>query len=160
MTFHSDPDSVEKGEARHSPFHVYHSPTKSSYSSLVGLPKSILSWKWTKSIDESESVKTRLPVWNSVTKIFRPHVDNTIVRKLQSCTRGYSRQAAFLDSDESFMIYRRFGWIQARLLLEKQDELRLQEEELGILDEELRNKDVSYPTTRDLPEEEKNQMVE
>jgi hypothetical protein len=43
---------------------------------------------------------------------------------VQSCPRGYPALAAFFDSDESFMVYRRFGYIQSRLLLEKQDEMR------------------------------------
>lgn len=42
--------------------------------------------------------------------------------------------AAFLDSDEGFSIYRRFGYLQARLLLDKQEELRLLEEKLQTLD--------------------------
>lgn len=32
--------------------------------------------------------------------------------------------AAFLDSDENFMIYRRFGYVQSRLLLDKQNEMQ------------------------------------
>ena len=47
---------------------------------------------------------------------------------------GYPRVAAYLDSDESFMIYRRFGFLHARLLLYKQDELREMEEDLRTLD--------------------------
>jgi hypothetical protein len=39
-----------------------------------------------------------------------------------------------MDSDENFMIYRRFGFIHARLLLQKQDELRIMEEELDQMD--------------------------
>ncbi|KAH6719118.1 hypothetical protein BKA61DRAFT_596896 [Leptodontidium sp. MPI-SDFR-AT-0119] len=39
-----------------------------------------------------------------------------------------------MDSDENFMIYRRFGFLHARLLLQKQDELRLMEEALDRLD--------------------------
>ena len=34
------------------------------------------------------------------------------------------------------MIYRRFGYLQARVLLEKQDKLRLLEESLDAFDEE------------------------
>jgi len=49
---------------------------------------------------------------------------------------GYPRAAAFLDSDENFMIYRRFGFLQARLLLQKQDELRKLEENLDQCDTE------------------------
>ena len=47
---------------------------------------------------------------------------------------GYPNVATFLDSDRAFMIYRRFGFIHARLLLQKQDELRLMEEELDRMD--------------------------
>ena len=42
--------------------------------------------------------------------------------------------ASFLDSDDAFMIYRRFGFLHARLLLYKQDELRELEEDLRALD--------------------------
>lgn len=43
---------------------------------------------------------------------------------------GYPRLATFLDSDENFMMYRRFGFIQARLLLDKQNELQYLERRL------------------------------
>lgn len=39
-----------------------------------------------------------------------------------------------MDSDENFMIYRRFGFLHARLLLQKQDELRLMEADLDKMD--------------------------
>ena len=48
--------------------------------------------------------------------------------------RGYPNLAAFTDSDDSFMIYRRFGYLQSRILLEKQDELRSLEQQLDELD--------------------------
>ena len=47
---------------------------------------------------------------------------------------GYPRQAAFADSDESFAIYRRFGYLHARLIMHRQDELRELEEELSSKD--------------------------
>ena len=47
---------------------------------------------------------------------------------------GYPRQAAFADSDDSFMIYRRFGYIHSRLLLNKQDQLRELEASLRDMD--------------------------
>jgi hypothetical protein len=53
---------------------------------------------------------------------------------VEDCPRGYPLLAAFLDSDENFMIYRRFGFLHARLLLQKQDELRLMEDALTELD--------------------------
>jgi hypothetical protein len=52
-----------------------------------------------------------------------------------SCPKGYPRLAAVLDSDENFMLYRRFGFLQARLLLHKQDELAELEDELDELDQ-------------------------
>lgn len=53
------------------------------------------------------------------------------------CPRGYPRLAAFQDSDECFMLYRRFGYLQSRVLSDKQDELRELEEELADQDAEL-----------------------
>jgi hypothetical protein len=50
--------------------------------------------------------------------------------------RGYPELATFLDSDDNFMVYRRFGYVQARLLLEKQERLRLLEERLDKLDKQ------------------------
>ena len=48
---------------------------------------------------------------------------------------GYPRVAAYMDSDENFMIYRRFGFLHSRILLNKQDELREIEQRLDDLDE-------------------------
>jgi hypothetical protein len=65
---------------------------------------------------------------------------------------GYPQTAAFLDSDENFMLYRRFGYLQSRILLHKQDELRVLEERLDRLDRE-DNKDSEtrrYLKSRDL----------
>lgn len=47
---------------------------------------------------------------------------------------GYPQLAAVIDSDEQFMLYRRFGHLQARLLLNKQDELRELEFRLSHID--------------------------
>lgn len=40
-----------------------------------------------------------------------------------------------MDSDENFMMYRRFGYIQARLLLDKQNEIQQIEKELDMYDD-------------------------
>ena len=64
--------------------------------------------------------------------IYTSKLPNTVER----FPEGYPNLAAFQDSDESFMIYRRFGYLQARVLLAKQDELRVLEEELDALDAE------------------------
>lgn len=39
-----------------------------------------------------------------------------------------------MDSDDNFMIYRRFGFLYSRVLLQKQDELREVEETLDDMD--------------------------
>jgi hypothetical protein len=53
---------------------------------------------------------------------------------VEGCPEGYPRLAALLDSDENFMLYRRFGFLQARILLNKQDQLRELEKDLDRLD--------------------------
>ncbi|TVY90127.1 hypothetical protein LAWI1_G005360, partial [Lachnellula willkommii] len=53
---------------------------------------------------------------------------------VDNCPEGYPRLAALLDSDENFLLYRRFGYLQARLLLHKQDQLRELEVELNDWD--------------------------
>ena len=47
---------------------------------------------------------------------------------------GYPRQAAFADSDECAMIYRRFGYIHSRLLMHRQDELHELKDTLNEID--------------------------
>jgi hypothetical protein len=70
-------------------------------------------------------------VSSSYPKVNQHYVNTPAVK---DCPKGYPLLAAFLDSDDNFMIYRRFGYLQARLLLEKQEELRRLEEDLDILD--------------------------
>ena len=65
---------------------------------------------------------------------------------MESCPEGYPNLAAFLDSDENFMLYRRFGYLQSRILLHKQDELRALEEQLDRQD----RKDAADPKTKRL----------
>ena len=43
--------------------------------------------------------------------------------------------SAFLDSDDCFPLYRRFGYLQSRILLQKQDELRDLEDLLLQMDQ-------------------------
>lgn len=52
---------------------------------------------------------------------------------------GYPNLAAFKDSSESFSVYRRFGYLQSRLLLDRQHELGLLEEELDEFDRDPNN---------------------
>ena len=50
------------------------------------------------------------------------------------------------------MLYRRFGFIQARILLEKQDEMRILEEKLDMMDQRIERTDPESLKTRDLTE--------
>jgi hypothetical protein len=54
---------------------------------------------------------------------------------VEECPQGYPRLAGLLDSDENFMLYRRFGFLQARVLLNKQDQLRELEKKLDREDQ-------------------------
>lgn len=79
---------------------------------------------------------------------------------MEKFKRGYPNLAAFNDSDESYMIYRRFGYLQARVLLIKQDEMRVLECRLDELDHKdkfddpealmLRNSDEGHSNERRL----------
>lgn len=62
------------------------------------------------------------------------NLDFAYLPLVEQCPRGFPRLAAFLDTDENFMLYRRFGFLQARTLLYKQDELRVLENKLDRLD--------------------------
>jgi len=68
-------------------------------------------------------------------KLASVHLQTSVLTEsVEQCDQGYPYLASFLDSDENFMIYRRFGFIHARLLLQKQDELRIMEAELDRMD--------------------------
>lgn len=58
---------------------------------------------------------------------------------------GYPKLATFQSSDEVFSVYRRFGYLQSRLLLEKQDALRVLENRLNDFD----RKDRAKSNTRE-----------
>ncbi|KAL8736923.1 MAG: hypothetical protein Q9181_002188 [Wetmoreana brouardii] len=51
-----------------------------------------------------------------------------------------------MDSDDNFMVYRRFGFLYTRILLSKQDELREMENELDSMD--LRDANTSDKTRK------------
>jgi hypothetical protein len=68
---------------------------------------------------------------------------------VDACPEGYPRLAALLDSDENFMLYRRFGFLQARLLLNKQDELRELEKDLDRMDKVDLKKDARLLKSRE-----------
>lgn len=51
------------------------------------------------------------------------------------------------------MLYRRFGFIQARILLDKQDEMRVLEEKLDRMDKRINCTDPDSLQTRDINED-------
>lgn len=55
--------------------------------------------------------------------------------------KGYPSIAAFLDSDDGFSIYRRFGYLQSRILLHRQGELSVLEEELQAIELKILDED-------------------
>jgi hypothetical protein len=59
---------------------------------------------------------------------------------------GYPNLAVFKNSSDDFALYRRFGYLQSRLLLDKQDDLRILERRL----EEYDRANVSDSHTRAL----------
>ncbi|KAG9194062.1 hypothetical protein G6011_04097 [Alternaria panax] len=62
-------------------------------------------------------------------------------RRINDHARGYPNLAAFLDSDDSFALYRRFGYLQSRLLLRKQEELRTLEADLQATEKNIWSQD-------------------
>ncbi len=76
--------------------------------------------------------------------------DSCLVHK---SPRGYPKLAAFLDSDDNFMVFRRFGYLQSRLLLEKQDDLRILETQLDKLDRADARNDPESLMTREVLED-------
>ncbi|KAG4027176.1 hypothetical protein MFRU_032g00420 [Monilinia fructicola] len=64
----------------------------------------------------------------------RKQVKDRIIPIIELYPEGYPQLAAVIDSDEQFMLYRRFGHLQARILLNKQDELRELESQLNHID--------------------------
>jgi len=58
----------------------------------------------------------------------------SITRNLDECPLGYPRLAAFLSSDRSFMQYRGFGSLHARILLAQQYDIEQLEDELDGID--------------------------
>ncbi|MCJ1475224.1 hypothetical protein MMC13_003885 [Lambiella insularis] len=54
--------------------------------------------------------------------------------EVEDSPRGFPYVASYLDSEDTFAVFRRFGWVHTRLLLNKQDELRVLESDLRAMD--------------------------
>jgi hypothetical protein len=85
-------------------------------------------------MDVGQQLSQGNPWYEAVCTIIPRVFDGADIRAVEQCPEGYPRLAAFLDSDENFMLYRRFGFLQARILLYKQDELRELETDLDRMD--------------------------
>jgi hypothetical protein len=72
--------------------------------------------------------------------------------------RGYPRLAAFIDSDVDGRIYRRFGYMRNYLLLRRQDEISVLEEEMNALDREHDSDDPYRLCSRRYDEEDPQKM--
>ncbi|KAI4092361.1 MAG: hypothetical protein LQ339_007958 [Xanthoria mediterranea] len=84
-------------------------------------------WTFTKSI-------RRVKLWRFPTSKSMETLSKCIVRKIEECPNGYPKVAGFMDSEDTFGIYRRFGFLYSRVLLSKQDELRRLEDDLDAMD--------------------------
>lgn len=60
----------------------------------------------------------------------------TRIKRIDGHPEGYPQLAAFLNSDENFLMCRKFGFLHQRVLLYRQDELRDLEDRLIMLDDE------------------------
>jgi hypothetical protein len=72
------------------------------------------------------------------------------VKTVNDHSKGYPNVAAFLDSDEGFSVYRRFGYLQSRILLQKQEELRGLEDDLEAIETKIREDDDQALCYREL----------
>jgi hypothetical protein len=69
---------------------------------------------------------------------------------LNDYPKGYPNVAAFLDSDESFTVYRRFGYLQSRILLDKQEDLRRAEKKLARMEKKMTKENENRMCSRDV----------
>lgn len=71
-----------------------------------------------------------------VRKRSEKEADNDDPNRIDAHPMGYPRLAAFLNSDENFLLCRKYGFLHNRVLLYRQDELRELENQLLDLDAE------------------------
>jgi len=69
----------------------------------------------------------------------------TQTRALEDCPKGYPRLASFLSSEANFSLYRGFGYLHSRVLLELQAEITALEQELDTLDDIDNDPEVGQP---------------
>lgn len=66
--------------------------------------------------------------------LYPPKWISTLISPLEDYRPGYPRYAALLSAHNTYFLCRRFDWLRARLLLQKQDKLSILEEKLEQVD--------------------------
>ncbi|KAL7621001.1 hypothetical protein AAE478_008312 [Parahypoxylon ruwenzoriense] len=67
---------------------------------------------------------------------------NYLIRTIHGSPDGYPKLGAFMASNQNFLIFRRFGYLQARVLLNLQNQLRVLENELDDLEGRSRSSSI------------------
>lgn len=78
---------------------------------------------------------------------------NLNMRTVDDHPLGYPRMAAFINSDPSFLMCRRFGFLHTRVLLYRQDELAQLEQQLVELDVDDADNNPKVLISRELDEQ-------
>lgn len=89
------------------------------------------------SSDKSETVEAVIPfIITKACKLHNPFgpIFRAYYMSVESFPVSYPLQAAFQSSEPSFSIYRSFGYLHSRVILQLQDELRSLEDDLEKLD--------------------------
>ncbi|KAM0124315.1 hypothetical protein ACHAP3_010457 [Botrytis cinerea] len=135
----NDQDSMEKGEAT-SQIDDYCSPASLDPVTLLPIkPDGMTQEEFERTLPDQKTERY-LAYIRGLKKRKSPAEFTSHIIDLRP--DGYPRLAEVIACKEEFMMYRRFGHLQARLLLDKQDELRALELRLSYMDEVFENK---YP---------------
>ena len=81
-------------------------------------------------MSRSSSVNNAASAHNSI----HPRVSNH--NAVDDHPEGYPQFAAYINSDDNFLIARKYGFLRSRVLLYRQDELAVLERDLVALDED------------------------
>ncbi|TGO84198.1 hypothetical protein BPOR_0536g00060 [Botrytis porri] len=143
----NDQDSMEKGEAT-SQFDDFCSPASLDPVSLLPIKPDGMTQEEFERTKPDQKTERYLAYLRGLKKRKPPAEFTSHIIDLRP--DGYPRLAEVIACKEEFMMYRRFGHLQARLLLDKQDELRALELQLAHLDElfETKYPDRNYSRER------------
>ncbi|KAI1080556.1 hypothetical protein F5B20DRAFT_539727 [Whalleya microplaca] len=102
-------------------------------------PKAINSGHENRSIQSSTTRNGFHAIWIKVASLFNNKPVEPLElpvksRGIDESPNGYPRLGAFIAADQNFLILRRFNYLQARVLLNLQDQLQKYENELDEID--------------------------